>query len=103
MNASLAGEAQRWLRVRLVPILLCVACTAAAGSNGDERILAAREAARVNDKAKLAQLHTQQTQLFEKSSARMHEAMIAAAEILTPEQRKAMAERMGRRGMGPRS
>ena len=56
MNASLAGEAQRWLRVRLVPILLCVACTAAAGSNGDERILAAREAARVNDKAKLAQL-----------------------------------------------
>ena len=48
----------------------------------------------------------QQTQLFDKTSARMQEAMIAAAEILTPEQRKAMAERMGRRGMrgmGPQS
>ena len=58
------------------------------------------------DKDKLAALHTQQAQLFEKTSARMHEAMIAAAEILTPEQRKAMAERMGRRGMrgmGPQS
>jgi Spy/CpxP family protein refolding chaperone len=58
------------------------------------------------DKAKLAELHKQQTQLFEKTSARMHEAMIAGAEILTPEQRKAMAERMGRRGMrgmGPQS
>lgn len=58
------------------------------------------------DKAKLAELHTQQTQLFDKTSARMQEAMIAAAELLTPEQRKAMAERMGRRGMrgmGPQS
>ena len=56
MNGSLAGESLRWLRVRLMPILLCVACTAAAGSSGDERILAAREAARVGDKTRLAQL-----------------------------------------------
>jgi Spy/CpxP family protein refolding chaperone len=56
-------------------------------------------AAPVLDKAKLADLHAQQSQLMEKTTARMHEAMIAAAEILTPEQRKAMAERMGRRGM----
>lgn len=56
-------------------------------------------AAPVLDKARLADLHAQQTQLMEKTTARMHEAMIAAAEILTPEQRKAMAERMGRRGM----
>ena len=58
------------------------------------------------DKARLADLHAQQTQLFDKTSARMHEAMIAGAEILTPEQRKAMVERMGRRGMrgmGPQS
>ena len=58
------------------------------------------------DKAKLAELHTQQTQLFEKNSARMQEAMVAAAEILTPEQRKAIGERMGKRGMrgmGPQS
>lgn len=53
------------------------------------------------DKARLADLHTQQTQLFDKTTARMQDAMIAAAEILTPEQRKAMADRMGRRGMGP--
>lgn len=55
------------------------------------------------DKDKLAALHSQQTQLFDKTSARMQQAMIDAAEILTPEQRKAMAERMERRGMGPRS
>lgn len=51
------------------------------------------------DRTKLAELHTQQTQLFDKTSARMQDAMVAAAEILTPEQRKAMAERMGQRGM----
>ena len=56
-------------------------------------------AAPVLDKTRLAELHAQHSQLIEKSTARMHEAMIAAAEILTPEQRKAMAERMGRRGM----
>ena len=58
MTAGPAGRVQRLLRVRLVPILLCIVCTAAAGSSDDERILAAREAARVNDKAKLAQLAT---------------------------------------------
>ena len=56
MKDVLGSESLRWLRVRLVPILLGAACTAAAGSSGDERILAAREAARVNDRAKLAQL-----------------------------------------------
>ncbi len=56
MNSSLADELLRLLRVRLLPAVLCVVCGAAAGSNGDERILAAREAARVGDKAKLAQL-----------------------------------------------
>lgn len=46
----------RWARVRLTPLLLSVVCTAASASGGDERFLAARDAARSGDKAKLAQL-----------------------------------------------
>lgn len=50
------------------------------------------------DRALLTQLRTQQMQLADKTSARMQEALIASAEVLTPEQRKAVAERFDKHG-----
>lgn len=56
MTWGLAEGPRRWLRVRLVPLLLSLACSATQAAGGDDRILAAYQAARTNDKVKLAQL-----------------------------------------------
>lgn len=49
------------------------------------------------DRAQLEALRTQQMQLGETVSRRMMQAMIDSAEVLTPEQRAKLAERMQRR------
>lgn len=56
MKRGLAEHSLRWIRVRALPVVLCVACSATQAAAGDERILAAHDAARANDRAKLAQL-----------------------------------------------